>query len=111
MRRSSFDINYDTQVIEGGVLHLYPDVYNRKTNSIENLRAELQSSGVDPSKLDDETLRQLIDRVSMAEEFVVNVADIKASRALIAGRNRPLTEPLVIAKPSPQRSRRNANSR
>lgn len=105
------DINYDTQVIEGGVLHLYPDVYNRKTNSIENLRAELQSSGVDPSKLDDETLRQLIDRVSMAEEFVVNIADIKASRALIAGWNRPLTEQSVIAKPSPQKPRRNANSR
>ncbi len=104
------DINYDTQVIEGGVLHLYPDVYNRKTNSIENLRAELQSSGVDPSKLDDETLRQMIDRVSMAEEFVLNVADIKASRALIAGRNQPLTEQSVIAKPTPQRPRRNVNS-
>lgn len=79
------DINYDTQVIEGGVLHLYPDVYNHNTNTIENLRAELQSADVDQSTIDDQTLKQMLDRVSMTEEFVVNVADIKASRALTAG--------------------------
>jgi hypothetical protein len=89
------------------VLHLYPDVYNRNANTIENLRAELQTGGVDPSKLDDQTLRQMMDRVSMAEEFVVSVADIKASRALIAGRNQPLTEQSVKEKPTqgPRRKR------
>src|SRR6185369_17712090 len=29
------DINYDTLVIEGGVLHIYPDVYGRDTNTVE----------------------------------------------------------------------------
>ena len=28
------DINYDTLVIEGGVLHIYPDVYGRDTNTV-----------------------------------------------------------------------------
>ena len=41
------DISYDTQVVEGGVLHLYPDVYSKKTNTIENLRAELKEAGVE----------------------------------------------------------------
>jgi len=40
-------------VVEGGVLHLYPDVYNHNTGTIENLRAELQSAGVDSSAIDD----------------------------------------------------------
>jgi hypothetical protein len=85
------DINYDTQVVEGGVLHLYPDVYNKKTNTLENLRAELKDSGVDESKLDDKTLQQMLDRVTMGEEFVVSIADIKAGRALEAGKTQPLT--------------------
>src|SRR5256714_807460 len=94
------DINYDTQVIEGGVLHLYPDVYNKKTNTVENLRAELKDYGVDESKLDDRTLQQMLDRVSMSEEFVVSIADIKAGRALAAGKTQPLTAASAVKKPT-----------
>jgi lipoprotein-anchoring transpeptidase ErfK/SrfK len=85
------DINYDTQVVEGGVLHLYPDVYNKKTNTVENLRAELKDNGVDESRLDDKALQQMLARVTMNEEFVVSIADIKAGRALAAGKTQPLT--------------------
>ncbi|HEX5706893.1 MAG TPA: L,D-transpeptidase, partial [Pyrinomonadaceae bacterium] len=50
------DINYDTAVVEGGVLHLYPDVYSDRRNAtVERLRAELRASGVAESALDDET--------------------------------------------------------
>ena len=84
------DIAYDTQVVEGGVLHLYPDVYNKKTDTIDNLRAELKDAGVDDSQLDDKTLRQMLDRVTMNEEFAVSVADLKAGRPLEAGKKQPL---------------------
>ena len=84
------DINYDTQVVEGGVLYLYPDVYNKGTNTIENLRAELKDAGVNDAQLDDRTLRQMLGRVNMNEEFAVSVVDIKAGRALEAGKNQPL---------------------
>ena len=94
------DINYDTQVVEGGVLHLYPDVYNKKTNTVENLRAELKDSGVDESKLDDKTLQQMLDRVTMSQEFVVSIADIKAGRALEAGKTQPLTAVSTGKKPT-----------
>ena len=33
------DINYDTMVVEGGILTIYPDVYEQKTNTVEELRA------------------------------------------------------------------------
>lgn len=92
------DINYDTQVIEGGVLHLYPDVYNKKTNTVENLRAELRETGVDDSAVDDRTLQQMIDRVTMNEEFAVSLADIKAARGLEAGKTQPLTASSVTKK-------------
>jgi hypothetical protein len=84
------DINYDTQVIEGGALHLYPDVYDRDQNDLESLRAELQASGVDAARLDEQMLKQMLGRVSRKVEFVVSVAEIKAGRALEAGNNQPL---------------------
>ena len=102
------DISYDTQVVEGGMLHLYPDVYSKKTSTIENLRAELKEAGVEDSKLDDRTLQQMLGRVTRNEEFVVSVADIKAGRALEAGKTQPLTAANAPKKPpgSTPRSRR-----
>lgn len=89
------DISYDTQVVEGGVLHLYPDVYDQKTNTIESVRNELQDV-----QADDEKLRKMLARVTNTEEFAVNVADIKAGRALEAGRNQPLVASVVPKKPT-----------
>lgn len=92
------EIKYDTLVVEGGVLHIYPDIYERGTSTVENLRSELQSVGVDASRLDDQTLQQLLGRATPNEEFAVNIADIKSGNALVAGANRPLTSQSVIAK-------------
>jgi len=91
------DINYDTQVIESGVLHVYPDVYNRSTNTIENLRSELQGAGVDTSAIDDQTLQEMLKRVTMKDQYVVSVSDLKTGRALTAGR----TEPLIAEAEKP----------
>ncbi len=85
------DINYDTHVVEGGVLYLYPDVYERDTNTVEQLRAALNAFNVDLSKLDDGALKEMLNRVSDEQLFVVKLADIKAGRALERGTNEPLT--------------------
>ena len=95
------DVDYDTLVVEGGVLHLYPDVYERGTNTAENLRAELQGVGVDAARLDDQTIKQLFARVNSNEEFRVNVSDIQAGNALVAGTNQPLTSKSIVAKKQP----------
>jgi lipoprotein-anchoring transpeptidase ErfK/SrfK len=93
------DISYDTQVVESGVLHLYPDVYGKKTNTIESLRTELKEAGVDDSKLDDRTLQGMLDRVTKNEEFVVSVDDIKAGHALETGKTQPVTSANPTRKP------------
>jgi L,D-transpeptidase catalytic domain len=94
------DINYDTQVVEGGVLHLYPDVYNKNTLTVENVRAELKDAGVNDGTLDDKSLQQMIDRVTMNEEFTASIADIKAGRGLEAGKTQAVTAASVVKKPS-----------
>ncbi|MBA3634048.1 MAG: L,D-transpeptidase [Acidobacteria bacterium] len=85
------DINYDSMVVEKGILSIYPDVYERNTNTIENLRAKLESYGVDAAKLDDETLKEMFERVNQDQKFVVALADVKAGNALAKGKTEPLT--------------------
>lgn len=85
------DINYDSMVVEKGVFSLYPDVYERKTNTPENLRAKLESYGVDASKLEDATLKEILGKVDGDHKFMVALADIKAGNAVKNGKVEPLT--------------------
>src|SRR5215212_130486 len=85
-----FDINYDTLVVEGGTLYIYPDVYDRGTNTVARLRGELRAYGVDASALDEDTLRKMLAGVTRRTKFVVNVQSIGEGRALADGRTEPL---------------------
>ena len=89
------DINYATQVIEGGALHL---VYDRGTNTVKNLRAEFETSGVDDSMLDDATLKALLARVNGKQKYVVSLESIAAGRALTDGRTLPLVGSATTTK-------------
>jgi hypothetical protein len=84
------DINYDTLVVEGGVLHIYPDVYDRGLNSSARLRAELVSSRVDVAKLDDKTMKQMLSQVTRRTQFVVDTRSIEEGRAIEDGQLLPL---------------------
>ena len=80
------EITYDTQVIEGGLLRIYPDVYGYRTKSVKSLREELESNGINHSKLTDKMLELMLARASAKNQFVVSVANLKTGRALSAGR-------------------------
>ena len=84
------DINYDTLVVENGVLHVYPDVYNRRTNLPRHLRAELESSGVDVSNLDEKLLKRMLSKARRRTQFVVETSSIVEGRALEDGKMLPL---------------------
>jgi L,D-transpeptidase catalytic domain len=101
-----FDINYDTLVVEGGALYIYPDVYDRRTNTVARLRDELRASGVDASSLDDETLEKMLASVTRRTKFVVEVRSIVEGRALADGRVEPL-----FGQPKPTRPARRKRTR
>jgi hypothetical protein len=84
------DINYDTMVIEDGVLHIYPDVYSRGTNRPAGLRAELQASNVDATNLSEAAIKQMLRKVTRHTQFVVDTHSITEGRALEDGRVIPL---------------------
>lgn len=85
------DINYDSMVVEKGIFSLYPDIYDRKTNTLENLRSKLESYGVDAAKLDDAMLKEMLDKVDGDHKFTVALADIKMGNAVKKGKVEPLT--------------------
>ena len=91
------DVNYDTQVVEGGQLHLYADVYGRGTNTPERLRAELEENGVDASSLGDAALKKLLSRATQRQKFVVSLESVAAGRALAEGRHVPIVGGAVAA--------------
>lgn len=84
------DINYDTLVVEGGVLHIYPDVYDRGTNRIALLRAELKASGIADDNLTDSTIRKMLRKVSRHTQYVVDKNSIEQGQALSEGKVVPL---------------------
>lgn len=84
------DINYDTLVVEGGTLHIYPDVYDRGTNRLSRLRAELESVHVDVSNVRDDVLKRMLRKVNRHTQLVVETSSIVAGRALEDGRVLPL---------------------
>lgn len=93
------EITYDTQVIEGGLLRIYPDVYGYRTKSVKNLREELESNGINHSQLTDKTLEQMLEQATAKKQFVVSVANLKIGRALSAGRAIP-----VLSAPAAKKS-------
>jgi hypothetical protein len=93
------DINYDTLVVEEGLLHIYPDVYNRGTNRPARLRAELQGSSVDVSNLSDATIKRMLRKVTRRTQFVVETSSIAAGHALEDGRVLPLIPKAEGKKP------------
>jgi len=102
-------ISYDTAVIENGNLTLYPDVYGRDTNTPEKLREFLRANSVEAAQLMDETLRGMWDKTSMKEKFVVSLNDVRAGRALQAGRKEPLTSESVKKNDSKKANQNNDN--
>lgn len=58
------ELRYETIVVEDGLLHIYRDVYNKKTNTEENLRAVLQAHGVSFDALSTEDKTQMMEAVN-----------------------------------------------
>jgi len=92
------DVNYDTLVVEDGMLHIYPDVYGHGTSTVKELRAELESSGVDSSKLDDNTIKAMIAKAGKGMEYIVSVDSIKAGHPLEDGHLES-----VVPRPEPKK--------
>ena len=58
------ELRYETIVIQDGQLHIYRDVYNKNTNTEENLRAAFEANGVSFDSLSEDEKTQALDAVN-----------------------------------------------
>ncbi|HJR08813.1 MAG TPA: L,D-transpeptidase family protein [Pyrinomonadaceae bacterium] len=70
------ELRYETIVVEDGKLHIYRDVYDRDTNTEENLRAVLEGNGVSMDGLTESERTQVLDALrQMARDAKGNPTD------------------------------------
>ena len=93
------EITYDTIVVEGGKLHIYPDVYNRKLNTVENVRKELKESGIDHGQLSEKEISRMIALANGRLKFVVDTSAIEEDLAITKGR-----AVKVVTQPAPRKT-------
>jgi hypothetical protein len=84
------EITYDTMVVENGRLHVYPDVYDLRKNTVENLRHELESNGLNGHELSDATAKKILAQVAGRQQFAVKTADIENGQILAKGQVMPV---------------------
>ncbi len=94
------EITYDTIVVEGGRLIIYPDVYNRKLNTVENVRKELQTSSVDDNRLTDAAITKMIASATGRQKFVVDASAIESGLAITKGRAVSVVPPPATRAPA-----------
>ena len=76
------ELTYDTMVVEAGVLHIYPDIYDRKKNTAANLREELKANEIDVSDVSDKTLEKMISFATAKKQYVVSVKNLREGNFL-----------------------------
>lgn len=89
------ELRYETIVAEDGKLHIYRDVYDRKTNTEENLRAVLEANGVKLEDLTEEESAAVREAIQeMSRDARGNLAPIlTAVNASTAGSPSPAVSP------------------
>lgn len=100
------EITYDTLVIKGGKLHVYPDVYSFRKNTVLNLRDELKTNGIDASKVSDETLKKMLSRAKSKKQYVISVEQLQNGDYL-SGK----VIPVLKRKIKPKRKKRRRGKR
>ncbi len=99
------EITYDTLVVESGRLNVYPDIYRYKKNTVENVRQELRTSGVNPDDVTDAEIKEMIAAATGRQKFTVDVKYFESGTALRNGRVAPVVG-TVVRKPAVKPRRR-----
>ncbi len=82
-------------VVEAGELAIYPDIYNYKKNTVDNLRDELRSNNIDDHRFSDARLRSLIAAATGKNKYVVSIAGLRSGRSLLPGKSVPVLQGLT----------------
>lgn len=95
------ELTYDTMVVEAGQLRIFPDIYERKKNTVKNLREKLESYDVNTAAFDDKSLERMIKRADAKNQYVISLEKIREGN-LTDGK----TMAIIARKTAPVRRKR-----
>jgi lipoprotein-anchoring transpeptidase ErfK/SrfK len=91
------ELRYETIVVEDGKLHIYRDVYDKGTNTEENLRAVLAAHGVSLEDLSEQERAQVMQALQqMARDARGGPADGQPTPTPTPGRGGKVTETRTV---------------
>jgi len=97
------ELRYETIVAEDGKLHIYRDVYDRNTNTEENLRAVLEAYGVKLEDLTEEERSQVLEALGEMSRDAKGRLDQTAvgpSKTTASPSASPVPSPKAVAQKS-----------
>ncbi len=97
------ELRYETIVAEDGKLHIYRDVYDRNTNTEENLRAVLEANGVKIEDLTEEERSQVLQALEEMSRDAKGKPDqdaVTSARATPSPSASPVSSPKAVAQKS-----------
>lgn len=100
------EITYDTLVVEAGVLHIYPDIYGYKKNTVENLRDELKTNDVKTADIPEAALARMLARARDKTKYVISLEQIRAGKFADGETQAVIEQPRKRPAPNKRKSRR-----
>ena len=95
------ELRYETIVAEDGKLHIYRDVYDRNTNTEENLRAVLEANGVKLEDLTEEERSQVLEALEeMSRDAKGRLDPSAVAKTTASPSASPVSSPKVAARKS-----------
>jgi lipoprotein-anchoring transpeptidase ErfK/SrfK len=97
------ELRYETIVAEDGKLHIYRDVYDRNTNTEENLRAVLEVHGVKLEDLTEEERARVLEALEEMSRDAKGKPDqdaVSAAKTTASPSASPVASPKTIAQKS-----------
>jgi lipoprotein-anchoring transpeptidase ErfK/SrfK len=94
------ELRYETIVAEDGKLRIYRDVYDRNTNTEENLRAVLEANGIKLEDLTEEERSQVLEALEEMSRDAKGRLDPNALKATASPSPSPASSPKASARKS-----------
>ncbi len=97
------ELRYETIVAEDGKLHIYRDVYDRNTNTEENLRAVLEANGVKLEDLTEEERSQVMEALAEMSRDAKGRLDpdaVPPAKTTASPSASPISSPKAVAQKS-----------
>ncbi|HET9785913.1 MAG TPA: L,D-transpeptidase [Pyrinomonadaceae bacterium] len=98
------ELRYETIVAGDGKLHIYRDVYDRDTNTEENLRAVLEANGVKLEDLTEAERAEVLEALSEMSRDAKGKLDQQAATSAKSTES-PTASPVASPKPAPKSGR------